>query len=257
MVATLLAGSGSAELTSAVTGATVGAFQALAEDGVPVLVVRGCDLGALGLPAVDDVPARLDVIASAPLPDMTLPRAHTSVAGWVSAAPVTEVPRLLGAQCVGDRFGEAYRCWPDARLLTVDVAEVTLHWWQGCADVDPSELATGTPDPLAAAEGDALAAIDEKLSARLLQLVRSMGRAHHVAGGGGLDLRSASELRAVGLDRWGLVVRCRVGAPERDRSIRLPFPGAVSTVDQALETLALLLLEHDACPGGCPHSCVR
>ncbi|GAB2694204.1 DUF2470 domain-containing protein [Thalassiella azotivora] len=247
-VATLLAGQATATVTSRPTGAQVAAEPALAPDGTPLLVVRGGDLTRLGLHVgEDDVAVRVDLTSCAPLPDLTLPRAHAVLAGWATPRPVSEIARWLGARAVTGDLAGLHRTWPDARLLALDPAEVTLHWAHGCTDVDPGDLATAEPDPLAPREGEALQRVQAEHGDGLLGLVRSTGSARPATGDRPLDVSVAVAVRAVGLDRWGVTLRCLL-APGRERSLRMPFPAPVRSVDEAVATLGLLLARHECCP---------
>jgi len=256
--ATALCGTGRARLaTAAHPGVDV--LHARTGDGSPVLLAGAGDVRALEvLATTDGVPARVDVTCYAPLLDLTLPRALLVVTGTVRLAPVSEVPSLLRAHCHAADFGVAFRAWPDARLLVLDVAEVVLHWTYGCAHLDPVDVAAAASDPLARLESSNLARVDAELGGRLVQLVRTMSHAHS-GDTPEVSLDGVGAVRAVGLDRYGVVLRCegarRVGgtAPEV-ATVRLAFPSPVDDVDGALDEIALLALCASGCSGRCPYA---
>ena len=258
-VATLLCGSGTASLgTDNHPGVDV--LHARDHDGT-VLVLAGADyVRELGVTATgDDVPARLDIASYAPLPDLTIPRAIVQVVGWVRAVPASEVPGRLTATCYAGDFGTAFRSWPGARLLALDVAEVSLHRSTGCEHLEPEDVVAALPDPLARQEAESLARLQETCGERLLGLVRALGHAHTADRGRDIRLGDVHAVRATAVDRCGLTVRCtgvdRGGDsnPQSVSSIRIAFPQAVRTVDEAVDALALLALGQHSCAGRCPY----
>ncbi|MFZ5871341.1 MAG: DUF2470 domain-containing protein [Actinomycetota bacterium] len=259
-VATLLAGVGTADLTSAVTGHRIGVLHALGPDNVPLVLTSHPERPRLGMCPSEtlDVPVALEVRADAPVADLTLPRAHVVVRGWVRTVPLPELAAQVGVRCGPVTLGEAYRSWPDPWLLAVEPADVELHWSYGCTPVDLCHLRTAGPDPLAAEEAAALQRIDSTLAEALVTFVRAMGRAHDPEAGRSLSLADVVAVRAVGLDRYGVDLRCEHARTtgQEPAVARLPFPAPVSDVDEAITTLTALVTAQAACRqgGSCPYS---
>lgn len=280
VAATALSGSGTATLTSGATEARVAVVHARTTAGELVLLASGADLRSVGVDAGDDVPVRLEVVVEAALPDLTVPRAQVVVDGWVGPVPAEHETSAAGAVCALGDLVDLRAQWPDARLVRLDAAAVRLHWPEGCSDVRVEDLRAAVADPVALREGHVLARVDAELGDRLVDLVRSMGHAHPAPGGrgagaAGRDLGRVSEVRCVGADRTGLVLRCRTEQPweglggrccgaghegaacpsATTATLRLLFPSPVADADAAVDALALMVL--GATAGGaarCPYA---
>ncbi|WP_298803042.1 hypothetical protein [uncultured Pseudokineococcus sp.] len=287
VAATALSGSGTAVLTPAARdeereGSCIAVLHARGRDGQLVVVASDAAVGALGLGrgGGHDAAARLEVVVEAALPDLTVPRAQVVVDGWVRLAAPHEAAGALGAACAAGDLADLAGAWPDARVLLLDAAAVRLHWPEGCSDVAVEDLRAAAPDPVALREADVLGRVEAELGDRLVGLVRAMGHAHPAPGGRGAgvpgrDLGRVSEVRCVGADRTGLVLRCRAeepweglgagcrcaghdGAPcpaSTTATLRLLFPAPVADADAAVDALALMVLGASA--GGaarCPYA---
>lgn len=265
VAATLLCGSGTASLGTDVHPG-VDVLHARDRDGTPLLLAGADDVRPLGVTATgDDVPAQLDIASYAPLPDLTVPRAIAQVVGWVRTVPANEVARRLTATCHAGDFGEAFRSWPGARLLALHVAEVSLHRSTGCEHLEPEEVEAASPDPLAPQEAEALGRLQETCGSRLLGLVRALGHAHTADRARDIRLAEVQEVRATAVDRCGLTLRCTgvdrggieglsgLSDSSSVSSIRVAFPKAVRTVDEAIDAVALLALGQHHCAGQCPY----
>lgn len=258
LASTVLAGAGAASL-SGDGHEPVGVLHGLDRDGTPVLLAGPDLVRVLGLTTErDDAVVRLEVTDLAPLVDLTLHRAQVEVAGWVRLVPSHAVAARLRARSRTD-LTVAFASWPGARLLEVDVAEVVLHAGAGCAHLAPEDLRSALPDPVGAHEAELVQRLGDDLGAALLELVRSIGHAHHVDGGPARPLADALEARVVGVDRHGLTVLCALpdeGAtgccehPSRS-TVRVPFPAPVASAAEA-ERAALALVTGGR---GCPHGC--
>lgn len=281
VAATALSGSGAATLTAARTDEQAAVVHARTDSGDLVLLASADDLVRLGLGDTDaDAPVRLEVVVEAALPDLTVPRAQVVVDGWAALVPPQGAAAALGAVCAVGDLGDLAGQWPDARVLLLDAAGVRLHWPEGCADVPVGDLRDASPDPVTLREGHVLERVDAELGHRLVALVRSMGHAHPAPGGrgagaAGRDLGRVSEVRCVGADRTGLVLRCRTEQPweglggrccgaghegaacpsATTATLRLLFPSPVADADAAVDALALMVL--GATAGGaarCPYA---
>jgi len=280
VAATALSGSGTATLTAARTEERAAVVHARTTAGDLVLLASADDLVRLGLGAGDDAPVRLDVVVEAALPDLTIPRAQVVLDGWAALAGPQLAVAAMGAVCAVGDVSELCAQWPDARVLHLDAAAVRLHWPEGCTDVPVEELRVAAPDPVTLHEGHVLERVDAELGDRLVALVRSMGHAHPAPGGrgagvAGRDLGRVDEVRCVGADRTGLVLRCRTARPweglgsrccgtghdgaaceaSTTATLRLLFPAPVADADAAVDALALMVVA--ATSGGaarCPYA---
>ncbi len=277
VAATALSGCGSATLTAAETGEAVPVVHARTAAGVVVLLASREGVEALGLDpdgwggTADDAVAELSVVVEAPLPDLTVPRAHVVVQGWVSLLPHERLVEAVGAVCALGDLAELRGQWPDGRLLLLDPAAARLHWAEGCAELPVEDLVAATADPVTLREAEVLARVEAELGDRLVDLVRAMGHAHPAPGArpsaedASRDLGSVVEVRCVGADRTGMVLRCRSERPwvavadgcggRRDgaacapgceasttATLRLLFPSPVADAAAAVDALALLVV---------------
>ncbi|MEJ5868726.1 hypothetical protein WDV85_13355 [Pseudokineococcus sp. 5B2Z-1] len=286
VAATALSGAGTAVLLPARDGeregARVAVLHARTRDGEIVVVASDAAVGALGLEhgGEQDAPARLEVVVEAALPDLTVPRAQVVVDGWVRPAAPHEAAGALGAVCAAGDLADLAGAWPDARVLLLDAAAVRLHWPEGCSDVAVEDLRAAAPDPVALREADVLGRVEAELGDRLVGLVRAMGHAHPAPGGRGAgvpgrDLGRVSEVRCVGADRTGLLLRCRAEEPweglgsgcrcgghdgaacpaATTATLRLLFPAPVADADAAVDALALMVLGASAGDAArCPYA---
>ncbi|MEJ5944647.1 hypothetical protein WDZ17_04985 [Pseudokineococcus basanitobsidens] len=281
VAATALCGTGTATVTSAETGEQVGVVHARTAAGEVVVLLTADGAARLGAEGGPDVAVRLEVVVEAALPDLTVPRAQLVLDGWLAPLADADVGAALDATCALGDLAELHAHWPDAVLAAVEPAAARLHWPEGCTDVPVEDLARAVPDPVTLREGHVLARVEAELGDRLVGLVQGMGHVHPAPGGAGSgapstgrDLARVEEVRCVGADRHGLVLRCRTSTPwagqvccagashgdapcaaSTTASLRLLFPSPVADADAAVDALALLVLGASASdPARCPYA---
>ncbi len=257
MARTLTAGFGTATVGTAFGGSTAPVLHAALEDGEIVLLAARRELSDVGLDgllaATGDAPDHVvlvDILSYAPLPDLTLIRAHLSAAGWARLATFDELDSATAALVAvfGEEVAALTGPWSDRAVLIVEVAECKLHLPGGCVPIDAEEYILADVDPLAPHESSALDRVAASSTDRLLAMVRRL-RSDLMAGG---DLSTAVAVRPIGLDRYGLTLHCTL--PDGDVGLgRLPFPVAADTVAEAMATITGLLDHHEQCQGAHQH----
>lgn len=259
VAATLLAGTGTATLASSATGRRAGVLHGRALDGTPLLLTSREQRDPLGMcpGEAHDLAVSLEVRSEAPVPDLSLPRAHLVLHGWVTSVPLPELAAAVGVRCGPLTLGEAYRSWPQPWLLGLDAVEAELHWHAGCTGLDVDLLRATAADPLAGEEPTALLRVDAELGDRLAGLVRAMAVAHDPASDARVPLGGVLGVRAVGIDRYGVDLRCSwpVAAGRPPAVIRLPFPAPVNDAESAIRSLTSLVTAHSGCTQhqACPY----
>lgn len=246
---TLTAGHGTASIGTAFGATSVPVLHAGLEDGEVVLLAGRRDLAALELGELltdgrRDRVVLLDIRSYAPLADLTLLRAHLSLAGRVRVVRPEERADATAAlvAALGPEVATHTAPWSDRALLLLEVAEGELHWPHGCTPLDAEDYVLADPDPVAADEGPALDRLARSCSERLLGLVRGLRR----PATGDDDLTRATSVRPVGLDRYGLTLRCTL--PDGESGLgRLSFPEPQHTVAGAERAVTALLDHHEHC----------
>lgn len=149
-------------------------------------------------------PVLIEVADAAPLPVPDRIRARVRLHGYAQP-PAAGGPALL-------------------RPLSAHLLDIS-----GEHAVCPSALLAAEPDPLATSEGGLLSHLDTAHRS-FLDAITGLVRAEH--------LQSVVRVWPLELDRAGIVLRLQYGRGHRD--VRLGFPGAASTSDDALERLQAL-----------------
>lgn len=108
-------------------------------------------------------------------------------------------------------------------------AGVRLHDRTGQHAVDPGEVLAATPDPLATCEGNLLSHLDTAHRS-FLDSITGLIRAEHLQG--------VVRVWPLELDRCGIVLRLAYARGHKD--VRLGFPGAAATAEEALHRLQAL-----------------
>ncbi|GAB3675171.1 hypothetical protein [Angustibacter aerolatus] len=198
---------------------------------------------------------RLCVRAEAPLPDLTLPRAHLEVLGWAARARPGQRAGALEALAATWPITNLLAHAPRHDLLLVDVAEVELHWVGGCVTLAGDDVRAAVVDLVAVEEDALLGEVQSRYGHLVLAVVRGLA-ALPVPGGGTVRLDRTHDVRAIGLDRFGLTVQALVaGARGAERHVvRLPFARPVEDVESALQTVGTELLTQRACHETCRSS---
>ena len=190
-------------------------------DGRPLLLVRADAPIAAALAGEDDVPATLRIsdVAPVPLPDRVRGRAWLH--GWLGEVPDGELraaalrlshahprPELLDLGA-----GRDGREWT---VLALDVAQVEIDDAWGSAILEPEEYAGAAPDPFVAVEAGILTHLDSAHRAELPRLLP--------------ESVPPGPVRPLGLDRYGMWLRCPAPPPDAPSSfdVRLPFAEPVS-----------------------------
>lgn len=213
------------------------------QDGPDVcLLVAAAALAGLGLRLPgdgpeDDASVLLTIDASAPLPDLTLPRVQVTARGRVRPLRTVAAP---GAGLDETASG------PTMCLLRFDVADWHVHLPAGCRHLEPEDVASAGPDPTAAREGELLELLRHERSAGLCRLVRRSvrpdGRARPAFG-------TVTDVRPVGLDRYGLTLLCRWDDDDVDAGyspglLRLPFREPCDSPEAALAAVGAMVAPH-------------
>lgn len=187
------------------------AAHAADETGRPLLLMPTGSPAVLALADAADLPATLRISDLAPVAFADRVRGRAWLHGRLTAVPAEELrtaalrlarlhpwPELLdlAAPPPGTR--------PEWTLLALEVGEVEVQDVWGTVTVRPAEYAAAAPDPFAAVEAGMLTHLDACHGAELTALFRER-IAPHVA---------APAVRPLGLDRYGLSLRCFPGPCE-------------------------------------------
>ncbi len=194
-----------------------------AADGSPLLLMPTSSPVVQALRHAPDLPATLQVtdLTSAPLADRI--RGTAWLHGWVTEVPAESRresairvsrlhprPDLLD---VGVRIPTEDQEWT---ILSLEVAEVHLSDLWGDCVVESEDYASAVPDPFVAVEPTLISHLDACHREELNSLFQ------HRFGG----VSPVPVIRAVGLDRFGLRVRCFAPGPSGPApfDLRFPFP---------------------------------
>ncbi|MFF5258376.1 DUF2470 domain-containing protein [Actinomadura viridis] len=197
------------------------------ERGRPLLLMPSGAGAVTALDGEPDVPATLRVSDVAPVPLADRVRGRAWLHGWITEVPPAErraaavrLSRLhprpelldLGAAVVAGRTGPAGPERPAWTVLALEIAQVEIEDGWGSATLEPEEYEASAPDPFVAIEAGMIAHLDschrDELGAMLRRLDGLPGR---LGAGGG----PAPAVRPLGLDRYGMWLRCRVVDGER------------------------------------------
>jgi uncharacterized protein DUF2470 len=171
--------------------------------GRPLLLMPAGSPAVRALAEAVDLPATLRISDLAPVALADRVRGQAWLHGRLTAVPAEEVraaalrlarlhpwPELLDLTAPGAR--------PEWTLLTLEAREVEVQDVWGTATVRPAEYAAATPDPFVAVEADMLTHLDACHGTELATMFQER-IAPHV---------DAPVLRPLGLDRYGLSLRC-------------------------------------------------
>jgi len=213
--------------------------------GGPLLLMPVSSPVVQSLEHAADLPVTLQVtdLSPVPLPDRV--RGAAWLHGWVTEVPLESRreaavrisrlhprPDLLD---IGVRIpvsGEAAE-WT---ILSMEIAEVHLRDMWGDCVIEPEDYAAASPDPFVAVEPALVTHLDAHHREELEALFR-----HRF---GAVD--PMPSVRAVGLDRFGLRVRCSAPGPDAPPPFDLRFPFAEPAVDMTSLRRAYRHLFHAA-----------
>lgn len=246
---TLLAGIGTAVLTSARTPVTLPVLHAEATDGSSVIVAEAESLPALGIRKPDvghafaGVPVLLQIRSMAPVEDLTVTRAITLISGSLAPLPAAKVAEAMEAECSGLRLGEVVGYRAGARLLTFIPAECELIRGEEYHEIPISQLRAARPDPLAHSESALVMTLRDETAGEWLPFLRAKAAARGIDGRSHVDLSSIERAVPIAVDSYGVTLACSWYDRE-PAAMRIPFPGAVESPGEALDAVRLLLLAH-------------
>ncbi|MFF0724936.1 DUF2470 domain-containing protein [Streptomyces sp. NPDC004134] len=169
-----------------------------------------------------DLPVRLHLTDIAPVGVRDRVRTRVTLTGWL--APEAEQPE------------------PERLVLGFDPAEALVAAGAGAEDgevavVDPEELATAGPDPLAVQEPAMLLHLADSHRDAVDALTRLLDPA---------ALHGVVRVHPLALDRYGLVLRLE--HPRTHRDTRLPFPTPLKDPAEAGPAIRTLLYAAHHCP---------
>jgi hypothetical protein len=187
--------------------------------GRPLLLLSSQSPAVLALQSEQDLPGTLQITDMTAVPLADRVRGCAWFHGWLTEVPQAERreaavrilrlhprPDLLG---IGARIPAAEEEWT---VLTMEVGEIEVEDGWGSAIVQPEEYAAARPDPFVAIEPGMIEHLDASHRTELAALYRDR------FGGEGV-------VRAMGLDRFGLTLRCL--AEDGPLDLRLAFPEPV------------------------------
>lgn len=204
------------------------AAHATDEGGVPLLLMPTSSPLVRTLREEPDLPATLCVTDLAPVPLADRVRGTAWLHGWVSEVPLdrrreaaVRISRLHPRTDLLD-IGARIPAEQEWTVLCLDVAEVEVDdlWGEGTAE--PEEYAAARPDPFVAVEGGMVAHLDAEHKPELVGLFKSRFG----------QVSPQPIVRAVGLDRHGLRVRCTSPASGGPApfDLRFDFPAPVRDI---------------------------
>ncbi|WP_026535622.1 hypothetical protein [Arthrobacter sp. H14] len=229
---TLLTGVGTATLKSAATRGAVPVLHAETAAGAFILVGDGHTLAALGLDSpVNDLlyrenaeprdtaaepgghsvvryPVSLTVSSMAPVADLNIERGSAALDGTLTPLPANAVPAALQAMCSGIPLAEVLGYRPDVRLFSFAPENAVVSNGTGRHDVALTDLQKCTPDLLAGCEGPLLSAVEHETAPYLLGYVRSLDSVIDSESLGFGSLSTVESVRVIGIDQYGLDLRC-------------------------------------------------
>lgn len=202
------------------------AAHATGPDGSPLLLMPATSPVVQALPYAAHLPVTLRIADLTPVPLADRVRGTAWLHGWVTEVPVASrreaavrISRLhprpdlldVGVRIPSDEA-------PEWTILALEVAEAQVSDPWGEALVEPEDYAAASPDPFVLVEHALIAHLDACHRDELAALARArFGPA-------------APAVRAVGLDRFGLRLRCHAPGPSGPPpfDLRLPFPEPVA-----------------------------
>ncbi|GAA2725596.1 DUF2470 domain-containing protein [Actinocorallia aurantiaca] len=214
-------------------------------DGAPLLLMPSASPVVQSLRHAPDLPVTLQItdLSPVPLPDRV--RGTAWLHGWVTEVPAESrreaAVRLSRLHPRPDLLDIGVRIplpgdEPEWTILSLEVAEVHLRDMWGDSVIEPEDYAEAAPDPFVAVEPALVSHLDSHHRNELQALFG------HRFG----DVTPAPSVRAVGLDCFGLRVRCTppdASAPP-PFDLRFPFPEPVT--DMAALRRAYRHLFHEA-----------
>ncbi|MEO3786360.1 DUF2470 domain-containing protein [Actinocorallia sp. B10E7] len=221
------------------------AAHATGPDGSPLLLMPRSSQVVRSLEHARDLPVTLQItdLAPTPLPDRM--RGTAWLHGWVTEVPVESRreaavrisrlhprPDLLDIGVRVPVSGEE----PEWTILSLEVAEVHLEDMWGESIIEPEDYAEASPDPFVAMEPGLVSHLDSHHRDELQSLLR------HRLG----DITPMPSVRAVGLDRFGLRVRCSAPGASTPPPFDLRFGFPEAATDMASLRRAYHRLFHTA-----------
>ncbi|GAA2160694.1 DUF2470 domain-containing protein [Actinomadura napierensis] len=199
-------------------------------DGRPLLLLPKESALVKALEGEEDLPATLRVCDVAPVPLADRVRGRAWLHGWVSELPPAGLrdaalklarphprPELLDLAAEEPSRDGAWT------VLTLDVAQVEIEDAWGGATLEPEEYAAATPDPFVAIGAGILTHLDSCHRDELKGLLP-------VSASPSGDPDGLPEVRPLGLDRYGMWLRCSAPSPDAGGTfdLRLAFGEPVS-----------------------------
>jgi hypothetical protein len=187
-------------------------------DGRPLLLVPSAAPAVAVLAAEpDDMPATLRISDVAPVAFADRVRGRAWLHGWLSRVPDPELrAAALRLSHVHPRPELLDLKGGEWTILALEVAQIEIDDAWGSATLEPEEYAAAAPDPFVAVEAGVLTHLDSAHRDELTALLP--------------DSVPSGPVRPLGLDRYGMWVRCTPPAPEPPASfdVRLAFAEPVS-----------------------------
>lgn len=246
---TLLAGIGTAVLTSARTPVTIPVLHAETTDGKTVIVAEAESLPGLGIRQSDmgrdDSGAQvlLQIRSMAPVEDLTVTRAITLISGSVAPLPAARVRGAMDAECSGLRLGEVLGYRAGTRLLAFTPETCELVRGEQYHEIAMADVLAASPDPLAHSESALIMTLRDETAGEWLPLLKAKCAARGLDGRTHIDLSTVEEARPIAVDAYGVTVACS-WYDRPSAAMRIPFPEPVLSGGEALDAVRLLLLAH-------------
>ncbi|MWA04003.1 DUF2470 domain-containing protein [Actinomadura sp. LD22] len=203
-------------------------------DGRPLLLLPVESALVKALDRADGRPATLRISDVAPVPLADRMRGRAWLHGWLTELPPAGLrgaalrlsrphprPELLD---LAAEEPPRDRTWT---VLTMDVAQVEIEDAWGGATLEPEEYAAGAPDPFVAIGAGILAHLDSCHRGELKGLLPVSAAP---SGGPSGSPDGPPEVRPLGLDRYGMWLRCSAPSPDAGGTfdLRLTFDEPVS-----------------------------
>ncbi|GAB3560965.1 hypothetical protein [Spelaeicoccus albus] len=246
---TLLAGIGTAVLTSARAPVTIPVLHAQATNGETVIVAEAESLPDLGVThsdvghSVSGVPVLLQIRSLAPVEDLTVTRAITLISGTVTSLPAGRIRAAMDAECSGLRLGEVLGYRAGARLLAFSPNSCELVRGEQFHQIPIDDVLSASPDPLAHSEPALIMTLREETADDWLPLLKAKNAARGLDGRTPVDLSTVREARPIALDAYGVTLACS-WYDRAPAAMRIPFPEPVHSGGEALDAVRLLVLAH-------------
>lgn len=167
--------------------------------------------------------AQLDVL-DVPPGWHSLPRARLGLTGWVESIPATHQRRAAEAIAAARPVAALLGVGAGASLYRFDVADITLTTASGIHRVDPAAYAAAEPDPFYDHEDHLAGHLQRCHAHRLASYAQDR-----------LSFADAAllyEVGVVGVDRYGIDLRCAVGTEYRFVRVALAALGDTSMCGQ-------------------------